>query len=110
MFEGIFALYDKDLREMMDLKIFVDTDADVRLLRRIRRDTLERGRDITGVLKSYNRFVRSAYIDFIKPCMKFSDLIVPHGAQNKIAIQFITDNLKNQLIQRGLEQKLKEKE
>ena len=71
---------------MMDLKIFVDTDADLRLLRRIRRDTVERGREIEGVLKSYNRFVRNAYIDFIKPTMKFSDLIVPHGAHNKIAI------------------------
>jgi uridine kinase len=81
----------------MDLKIFVDTDADIRLLRRIRRDTVERGRDLEGVLKSYNRFVRSAYTDFIKPTMKFSDLIVPHGAQNKIAIQFIKENLKNRL-------------
>jgi uridine kinase len=52
---------------MMDLKIFVDTDADIRLLRRITRDIVERGRDIEGVLKSYNRFVRQAYIDFIKP-------------------------------------------
>jgi uridine kinase len=52
---------------MMDLKIFVDTDADIRLLRRITRDIMERGRDVEGVLKSYNRFVRQAYIDFIKP-------------------------------------------
>lgn len=67
MFEGIFALLDKEIRDMMDLKIFVDTDADIRLLRRITRDIVERGRDIEGVLKSYNRFVRSAYVDFIKP-------------------------------------------
>ena len=70
----------------MDLKVFVDTDADVRLLRRIKRDTCDRGRDIRGVLKSYNRFVKPAYNDFIMPTKKFSDLIVPHGAQNKIAI------------------------
>tara|TARA_B110000285_G_C15063666_1_gene583826 strand:- start:1021 stop:1287 length:267 start_codon:yes stop_codon:yes gene_type:complete len=55
---------------MMDLKIFVDTDADIRLLRRITRDIVERGRDIEGVLKSYNRFVRQAYVDFIKPVSK----------------------------------------
>ena len=67
LFEGIFALLDKEIRDMMDLKIFVDTDADIRLLRRITRDIVERGRDIEGVLKSYNRFVRSAYVDFIKP-------------------------------------------
>ena len=58
LFEGIFALYDKEIRDIMDLKIFVDTDADIRLLRRITRDIVERGRDIEGVLKSYNRFVR----------------------------------------------------
>lgn len=67
LFEGIFVLLDKELRDLMDLKIFVDTDADIRLLRRITRDIVERGRDIEGVLKSYNRFVRQAYIDFIKP-------------------------------------------
>ena len=102
LFEGIFALYDPYLRELMDLKVFVDTDADVRLLRRIIRDTVERGREIDGVLKSYNRFVRSSYNEFIKPTMKFSDLIVPHGAQNKIAISFISDNLSNKLVERGL--------
>ena len=67
LFEGIFSLHDKEMRDMMDLKIFVDTDADIRLLRRINRDIVDRGRDIEGVLKSYNRFVRQAYIDFIKP-------------------------------------------
>ena len=70
LFEGIFVLLDKDLRDLMDLKIFVDTDADIRLLRRITRDIVERGRGIEGVLKSYNRFVRQAYIDFIKPVSK----------------------------------------
>ena len=80
LFEGIFALYDPELRNMMNLKVFVDTDADIRLLRRIVRDTVERGREIDGVLKSYNRFVKNSYNEFIKPTMKFSDLIVPHGA------------------------------
>jgi uridine kinase len=65
---------------MLDLKIFVDTDADIRLLRRITRDIVDRGREIEGVLKSYNRFVRHSYVDFIKPTMRYSDLIVPHGA------------------------------
>ena len=64
----------------MDLKVFVDTDADIRLLRRIKRDILERGRELEGVLKSYNRFVKNAFHDFIRPTMRFSDLIVPHGA------------------------------
>lgn len=102
LFEGIFALHPKELRDLMDLKIFVDTDADIRLLRRISRDIVERGREIEGVLKSYNRFVRSAYIDFIKPTMRHSDLIVPHGVQNDVALQFITENLKNKLLSRGI--------
>ena len=101
LFEGIFALYDQELRDLMDLKIFVDTDCDIRLLRRIKRDTIQRGRDIEGVLKSYNRFVRLAYHEFIKPTMKYSDLIVPQGASNKIAISFISENLKNSLRQRA---------
>ena len=99
---------------MLDLKIFVDTDADIRLLRRITRDIVDRGREIEGVLKSYNRFVRHSYADFIKPVssvfifnaflqtMRYSDLIVPHGAQNDIAIQFISENLKNKLLSRGI--------
>ena len=70
LFEGIFSLFDKKMNDLMDLKIFVDTDADVRLLRRLKRDTLERGRDLEGVLKSYNRFVKPAYNDFIRPTMK----------------------------------------
>ena len=86
---------------MMDLKIFVNTDSDIRLMRRIKRDTIERGRDIEGVLKSYNRFVRHSFNDFIKPTMRYSDLIVPHGAENKIAISFISENLKNQLVLRS---------
>ena len=58
LFEGIFMLYNKDIRNLMDLKIFVDTDSDIRLMRRIKRDIVERGRDLIGVLKSYNKFVR----------------------------------------------------
>jgi len=63
----------------MDLKIFVMTDDDIRLSRRIMRDIKERGRDIESVLHQYNRFVKPSYDEFIKPTMKFSDIIVPHG-------------------------------
>ena len=102
IFEGIFALYDSEVRDLMDLKIFVDTDADIRLLRRMKRDIVERGRGVEGILKSYNRFVRTAFIEFIQPTKRYSDLIVPHGAENEIAIQFISENLKNRLKQRGV--------
>ena len=65
--EGIFALFDKDMREKMDLKIFVHCDDDIRLIRRIKRDVLERGRTIEGVIKSYNRFVKPSFDEYIKP-------------------------------------------
>lgn len=66
IFEGMFALYDKRIRDMMDIKIFVDTDADVRLGRRLRRDIAERGRDVEGVLNQYQRFVKPSFDDFIQ--------------------------------------------
>lgn len=67
LFEGIFALFDPQIREMMDLKLFVHTDDDIRLARRLKRDVVERGRTIEGVLKSYNRFVKTSFDEFIKP-------------------------------------------
>ena len=82
----------------MDLKIFVMTDDDIRLSRRIMRDIKERGRDIESVLHQYNRFVKPSYDEFIKPTMKFSDIIVPHGKQNTIAIDFMISNLKNKIL------------
>ncbi len=65
--EGIFALFDEKLRAEMDLKIFVHADDDIRLLRRLKRDVLHRGRTVEGVIKSYNRFVKAAYDEYIKP-------------------------------------------
>lgn len=78
----------------MDLKIFVHTDDDVRLARRIKRDIVDRGRTIEGVLKSYHKFVKPAHTEFIKPSMKYADIIVPRGRSmdskdNMIAIDFI---------------------
>lgn len=67
LFEGIFGLLDEDLRELMDLKVFVHSDDDIRLLRRLKRDVLHRGRTIEGVIKAYNRFVKAAYDEYIKP-------------------------------------------
>ena len=89
---------------MMDLKIFVHTDDDIRLARRLRRDIVERGRTVEGVLKSYHRYVKPAFDEFVKPTMKYADIIVPRGradltdAQNKIAIDFIVHNLEYYLI------------
>lgn len=78
----------------MDLKIFVLTDDDIRLSRRIQRDIKERGRCIEDVLLQYNRFVKTSYDEFIKPTMKYADIIIPHGRSNTVAIDFVLQNLK----------------
>lgn len=67
LFEGIFALFEPKIRDIMDLKIFVHSDDDIRLLRRLKRDVLHRGRSVEGVIKSYNRFVKISYDEYIKP-------------------------------------------
>ena len=79
IFEGIFGLYDKQINDLFDLKIFVHTDDDIRLARRLKRDIVERGRTVHGVLKSYHRFVKPAFQEFVKPTMKYADIIVPRG-------------------------------
>jgi uridine kinase len=109
IFEGIFALLDREINlKFLDFKIFVHTDDDLRLARRIQRDIVERGRKIDGVLKSYHKFVKPAHSEFVKPTMKFADLIVPRGRaieheRNMIAIDFIVNNLEHQLMERGFE-------
>lgn len=72
LFEGIFGLFDRDLRDQMDLKIFVHSDDDIRLLRRLKRDVLHRGRTVEGVIKSYNKFVKASFDEFIKPVSTFT--------------------------------------
>ena len=107
IFEGIFALLDLEINtQLLDFKIFVHTDDDVRLARRIKRDIVERGRTIEGVLKQYHKFVKPAHSEFVKPTMKFADIIVPRGRaieseRNKIAIDFIVQNLEHKLVERG---------
>ncbi|TEA37774.1 hypothetical protein DBR06_SOUSAS9210111, partial [Sousa chinensis] len=79
IFEGIMAFADKTLLELLDMKIFVDTDSDIRLVRRLRRDISERGRDIEGVIKQYNKFVKPAFDQYIQPTMRVADIVVPRG-------------------------------
>ena len=107
--EGIFGLYDADINKQCDLKIFVHTDDDIRLARRMNRDIVERGRTVEGVLKSYHRFVKPAFQEFVKPTMKYADIIVPRGRpevlteQNRIAVDFIVHNLEHHLVKAGYE-------
>ena len=87
--EGIMALHNKKLRDMMDLKIFVDTDDDVRLIRNIRRDVVERGRTVDMVLDRYEKVLKPMHEQFIEPTKKFADLIVPWGGDNKTGIHIL---------------------
>ena len=87
--EGIMTLHYKKLRDMMDLKIFVDTDSDVRLIRNIRRDVVERGRTVDMVLDRYEKVLKPMHEQFIEPTKKFADLIIPWGRENKTGINIL---------------------
>jgi len=87
--EGIMALHNKKLRDAMDLKIFVDTDNDVRLIRNIRRDVVERGRTVEMVLDRYEKVLKPMHEQFIEPTKKFADLIVPWGGDNRTGIHIL---------------------
>ena len=93
--EGLHVLYWKELRDLIDLKIFVLTDDDLRLSRRITRDVNERGQNLKGILEFYEKFVKNSYEKYIKPCMKSADLIIPWNVENKHAIKLITSALKS---------------
>ena len=95
--EGIMTLHYKKLRDMMDLKIFVDTDADVRLIRNIRRDVVERGRTVDMVLDRYERVLKPMHEQFIEPCKRYADVIVPQGGHNKPAINMLVKFIKQQI-------------
>lgn len=97
IFEGILAFYNPKVLSMLDMKIFVDTDADVRLARRLRRDISERGRDLDGVLKQYTTMVQPAFNHYIAPTMIHADIIVPRGGENTVAIQLIVQHVHTQL-------------
>ncbi|MDM7914866.1 MAG: uridine kinase [Candidatus Eisenbacteria bacterium] len=87
--EGILILADPEIREMMDIKVFVDTDSDIRLLRRIRRDVAERGRTLESVLEQYERDVRPMHLQFVEPSKRYADIIIPEGGYNRVAIDLL---------------------
>ena len=88
--EGIMTLINKKLRDMMDLKIFVDTDSDERLIRNIRRDVVERGRTVDMVIDRYLDVLKPMHEQFIEPSKKYADLIIPQGGENKCGINILT--------------------
>lgn len=93
--EGILVLAEPVLRKQFDVKIFVDTDADIRLMRRIRRDLEHRGRTFTQVRHQYYETVRPMHIAFVEPSKRFADIIVPEGGENKVALEFIVNHAKS---------------
>ena len=93
--EGIFALENEDLRDLMDVKIYVDTDADLRILRRLTRDIKERGRTMDSVIDQYLSVVRPMHIQFIEPTKKYADIIIPEGGSNKVAIDIMTTKIQS---------------
>ena len=100
MLEGILILASARLRELLDFKIFVDTDSDVRLMRRIRRDLSERGRDLPDVFRQYTQTVRPMHLEFVEPSKRWADIIVPEGGQNRVALEMVIARIE-QLLEVG---------
>lgn len=91
--EGILIYVDRELRSLFDIKIFVDADADVRLIRRLRRDVTERGRSVEGILDQYEGSVRPMHLDFVEPSKRWADIIIPGGGLNDVALGFLLSRI-----------------
>jgi uridine kinase len=95
--EGILLFAEPAVRELLDFKVFVDTDADVRLVRRIRRDLSERGRDVADVLRQYMTTVRPMHLEFVEPSKRWADVIVPEGGENYVALAMVVARIEQLL-------------
>lgn len=93
--EGLLIFYDKTVRDLLDIKVYVDTDADIRLIRRIIRDIDERGRSVNSVIAQYLNTVRPAHEQFIEPTKKYADIIVTEGGSNLVAIDMLVTKIKS---------------
>ncbi len=91
--EGILIFSDRALRDLFHMKIFIDTDDDDRLIRRIRRDITERGRDLENILAQYQRTVKPMHLEFVEPSKRWADIIIPHGGRNKVGLDLISRKL-----------------
>ncbi|NLY85942.1 MAG: uridine kinase [Tissierellia bacterium] len=87
--EGILILFEEEIRNLLDIKIFVDTDADVRVIRRIQRDIKERGRTLDSIINQYMNTVRPAHLQFVEPTKRYADIVIPEGGYNKVAIDIM---------------------
>ncbi|XP_039202054.1 uridine-cytidine kinase-like 1 isoform X1 [Crotalus tigris] len=102
IFEGILSFANKELLQLLDMKVFVDTDSDIRLVRRLKRDIMERGRDVAGVIKQYSKFVKPSFEQYIEPTMQAADIVVPRGGENFVALDLIVQHVHSQLEKRKL--------
>ena len=95
--EGILIFENEELRNLMDIKIFVDTDADIRLCRRIKRDVNKRGRSLESVLTQYQQTVKPMHEQYVEPSKKFADIVIPEGGKNLVALDLIIDRISRHL-------------
>ena len=95
--EGILVLAEEPLRRLMDIKLFIDADADVRILRRLQRDIHERGRNFESVQRQYLDSVRPMHLEFVEPSKRYADLIVPEGAENEVALEAVVARVRAML-------------
>jgi len=101
--EGILIYVDPELRAMMDIKLFVDADHDVRFIRRLKRDLVERGRSVDSIIRQYEESVRPMHMQFVEPTKRYADLIVPEGGHNRVAIDVLSTKIRDLLRERGVE-------
>lgn len=95
--EGILVLADQELRDLLDIKIYVDTDADIRIIRRLKRDVLERGRSLEFVLQQYVETVRPMHQQYLEPTRRFADIVIPEGGSNKVAMDLLITKVRDLL-------------
>ncbi len=100
MAEGILIFEDQTVRDLLDIKVYVDTDDDERIVRRIRRDVLERGRSVESVVTQYLRTVKPMHLEFVEPSKRWADIIIPRGGENKVAIDMVVAKLRTMLLSR----------
>src|SRR5205085_598738 len=101
--EGILIFVDPELRDLMDIKLFIDADPDVRFIRRLRRDLVERGRSVDSIIRQYTESVRPMHLQFVEPSKRHADVIIPEGGHNKVAIDLVKTKIRDLLRARGVD-------
>jgi uridine kinase len=103
LLDGLLVLEDPTLRHLMDIKIYVDADPDIRFIRRLKRDLTERGRTLDQAIRQYESSVRPMHLQFVEPSKRHADVIIPEGGHNKVAIDLVKTKIRDLLRERGVE-------